>query len=74
MTATGNGKGYWLVAKNGGVFSFGDANFYGSIGKLHLAKPITGIIATPDGKGYWLVANGGAIYSYGDASFYGSGA
>ena len=25
-------KGYWLVASDGGVFSFGDASFYGSTG------------------------------------------
>ncbi len=30
MTATPTGKGYWLVASDGGVFSFGDARFYGS--------------------------------------------
>jgi len=26
------GKGYWLVAADGGIFSFGDARFYGSLG------------------------------------------
>ena len=26
------GKGYWLVASDGGIFSFGDARFYGSTG------------------------------------------
>jgi hypothetical protein len=30
MSATPDGKGYWLVASDGGVFSFGDAAFYGS--------------------------------------------
>jgi hypothetical protein len=73
MTATTNAKGYWLVAGNGAVFGYADAHLYGSMAKLHLAKPIVGIIATPDGKGYWLVANAGAIFSFGDATFYGSG-
>jgi len=27
-----NGLGYWLVASDGGVFSFGDAGFHGSTG------------------------------------------
>ena len=26
------GNGYWLVASDGGIFTFGDANFYGSMG------------------------------------------
>ena len=40
MAATADGKGYWLVASDGGIFSFGDAGFYGSTGGLHLAQPI----------------------------------
>ena len=43
-TNTGlNGKGYWLVASDGGIFSFGDANFYGSTGAIKLNKPIVGM-------------------------------
>jgi hypothetical protein len=42
MTATPDGKGYWLVASDGGVFNFGDAAFYGSMGGSHLNKPIVG--------------------------------
>ncbi|MHB8287723.1 MAG: hypothetical protein ACYDEY_00500 [Acidimicrobiales bacterium] len=30
MAATSDGKGYWLVGSDGGIFSFGDAKFYGS--------------------------------------------
>ena len=30
MAATPDGRGYWLVAADGGVFTFGDAQFYGS--------------------------------------------
>ena len=35
-------KGYWLVAKDGGVFSFGDASFYGSMGGKKLNAPVVG--------------------------------
>jgi hypothetical protein len=66
------GKGYWLVASDGGVFAYGDASFYGSTGGQTLNKPIVGIATTPDGKGYWLVASDGGVFAYGDASFYGS--
>ena len=72
MAATPDGHGYWLVASDGGIFTFGDAHFYGSTGDIHLNKPIVGMAATPDGKGYWLVASDGGIFTFGDADFYGS--
>lgn len=64
--------GYWQVASDGGVFTFGAAQFYGSTGAMKLNKPVVGMAATPDGKGYWLVASDGGIFAYGDAQFYGS--
>ncbi|MGD0312693.1 MAG: hypothetical protein ABSC90_09540 [Acidimicrobiales bacterium] len=70
--ATSDGGGYWQVASDGGVFSFGDAAFYGSTGNIHLNRPIVGMAATPDGKGYWLVASDGGIFTFGDAVYYGS--
>ena len=72
MAATPDGKGYWLVASDGGVFAYGDARFRGSAGDIHLNEPIVGMAATPDGGGYWLVASDGGIFSFGDAAFHGS--
>ena len=72
LAATPDGGGYWLVAADGGIFSYGDAGFFGSAGSLHLNAPIVGMAATPDGGGYWLVAADGGIFSYGDAGFFGS--
>jgi hypothetical protein len=72
MATTPSGGGYWMVATDGGIFAFGDANFYGSTGAIHLNKPIVGMAATPDGNGYWLVASDGGIFAFGDAAFYGS--
>jgi ribosomal protein L24E len=72
MASTPDGKGYWLVASDGGIFTFGDAGFFGSTGNINLNKPIVGMASTPDGKGYWLVASDGGIFSFGDAAFYGS--
>jgi hypothetical protein len=43
MSSTPDGKGYWLVASDGGVFAFGDASFFGSTGSLTLNKPIVGM-------------------------------
>ena len=64
--------GYWLVASDGGVFSYGGATFDGSTARSHLNAPIVGMAATPDGGGYWLVASDGGVFSFGDATFYGS--
>lgn len=72
MAATPDGHGYWLVGGDGGVFAYGDAQFYGSMGGKPLNAPIVGIAAAPDGKGYWLVASDGGIFAFGDAMFSGS--
>ena len=72
MAPTPDDQGYWLVAADGGIFSFGDATYYGSTGAIHLNQPIVGMAATPDGAGYWLVASDGGIFTFGDAVYYGS--
>ncbi len=38
--------GYWLVASDGGVFSFGQANFLGSLGALKLVSPVSAAAST----------------------------
>lgn len=45
-------RGYWLVALEGGVLTFGDGGFYGSMGGRPLNQPIVGMTTTPDGRGY----------------------
>ncbi|MCM3923168.1 CHAP domain-containing protein [Frankia sp. AiPs1] len=72
IAATPTGTGYWQVASDGGVFTFGDAAFYGSMGGKSLNKPVVGIAATPTGRGYWLVASDGGVFAFGDAAFHGS--
>jgi len=64
--------GYWMVATDGGIFSFGNARFFGSTGNIKLNQPIVGIAATPTGNGYWMVATDGGIFAFGDARFFGS--
>ena len=64
--------GYWSVASDGGIFSYGDAMFHGSTGGTTLNKPIVGMAATPSGNGYWLVASDGGVFAEGDAVFHGS--
>jgi hypothetical protein len=66
--------GYWEVASDGGVFSFGNATFYGSVGGTRLNAPVVGMATTAFGphQGYWLVASDGGVFSFGNAAFYGS--
>jgi hypothetical protein len=66
------GSGYRFVASDGGVFSFGDANFFGSMGGTPLNEPVVGMATTPSTNGYWMVASDGGIFGFGDAQFYGS--
>ena len=73
MAVTPDGKGYWLVASDGGIFSYGDAQFYGSTGNLVLNKPVVAMAATAAGNGYWLAAADGGIFSFGTTTFFGSG-
>ena len=63
---------YWLVAHDGGIFAFGGAAFYGSMGDVPLNKPIVGMAPAPDERGYWMVASDGGVFNFGDAGFYGS--
>ena len=86
IAPSATGKGYWFVAADGGVFAFGDAQFYGSTGQINpglasggtnsvissLVKPIIGMVVTPSGSGYWMVASDGGVFAFGDAQFVGS--
>ncbi len=70
--STPDGQGYWLATSDGGVTTYGDAQFYGSANSLTLSGPVVGLTPTADGLGYWLVAADGGVFAFGDAKFYGS--
>lgn len=71
IAATTSGNGTFLAARDGGVFTAGDARFRGSMGGRPLAAPIVGMAADPDGDGYWLVASDGGVFAFA-APFLGS--
>jgi uncharacterized protein YkwD len=72
MAARPDGHGYWLVAGDGGIFSF-NAPFYGSTGGIHLNQPIVGMASAPNGGGYTMVAADGGLFRFGiNSPFYGS--
>jgi peptidoglycan hydrolase-like amidase len=70
--ANGGVGGYWIDAADGGVFSFGNAAFHGSMGGIPLNAPVVGMASTHDADGYWEVAADGGVFSFGDAPFLGS--
>lgn len=70
--ASPTSHGYWLVGSDGGIFTFGSSQFYGSTGSLTLQRPVVGMTLTSDLRGYWLVASDGGVFSFGDAGFFGS--
>jgi hypothetical protein len=67
MAANPTGRGYWEVGADGGVFTYGDAPFLGSLGGTTLSHPVVGMAPTPSGLGYWLVAADGLVTAFGDA-------
>ena len=73
MAATPDGGGYWLVAADGGIFSYGDAAFAGSAGcapPQRAGRRHGGVAPTAAATG-WSARDGG-IFTYGDATFEGS--
>ena len=72
LAPTRSDSGTWLAAADGGVFAFGSAPFYGSMGGRRLNRPIVTMAASPTGRGYWLVASDGGVFAFGDAGFFGS--
>jgi hypothetical protein len=69
--ATPTGQGYWMVASDGGIFSFGDAAFAGSMGGRRMNQPVMSMAPDPDGSGYWLISADGGTFAF-SAPFYGS--
>ena len=64
-------QGYWLAARDGGIFSF-HRSFYGSTGSIRLNQPIVGMAPSHDDGGYWLAAADGGVFGFGDAGYQGS--
>ena len=63
MASTADGAGYWLVASDGGVFTFGDAPFDGSLGGTHLNAPVVGMALSGATTGSILAAGLPSFYS-----------
>jgi hypothetical protein len=69
-TSAPAGQGYWLLAADGGVFSFGASLFFGP--NRNQGADIVAGAGTPDAGGYWMVDDDGDVFAYGNAVDFGS--
>jgi hypothetical protein len=66
------GPGYTLVGAQGGAYTFGQSQFFGSLGDTTLAQPIVGAAEDPFLEGYWMVGQDGGVFAFGSSGYYGS--
>jgi hypothetical protein len=66
IAASPDGKGYWLLARDGGVFSFG-VPFHGSVPDRQPYGQAVELRATDTGAGYYVAGADGAVFAFGDA-------
>jgi hypothetical protein len=69
MVPSTDDRGYFMVAADGGVFAFGDAQFEGSCpGIGGCSGSAVSVMPDATGHGYWLVTDTGFVYTFGDAA------
>ncbi|MFZ5951617.1 MAG: hypothetical protein ACOYXC_12985 [Candidatus Rifleibacteriota bacterium] len=71
IKSTLSGKGCYVLFKDGGIHTYGDAVYFGhGTGGDNEAVDL-GMTVT--GKGYYILSKNGGIHTYGDAPYYGHG-
>jgi Pro-kumamolisin, activation domain/Fibronectin type III domain/IPT/TIG domain len=71
IAATPNGLGYFEVARDGHLYHFGNAGYYG-YKPVTAGQRVVGIAAAADGRGYWVLLNTGRVEGFGHVANYGS--
>jgi hypothetical protein len=76
-SATPNARGYWLVAEDGGVFTYGSQPFYGSLankphcsgwpGRDQFVNACDAAAARAQGDGYMIADRQGVVHGFGNA-------
>jgi N-acetylmuramoyl-L-alanine amidase-like protein len=66
IAASPDGRGYWLLGRDGGVFSFG-VPFHGSVGDRQPYAKAVDLRPTDSGAGYYVAGTDGAVFAFGDA-------
>lgn len=61
-----------LQTRDGGVFTYGGAPFFGSVpARIPGGAPSVAAAWTPSGNGYWILGADGSIKEFGDAQWHG---
>jgi hypothetical protein len=63
---------YEILTSFGGIYTFGQAKYFGNLIDHGYSGPATGLSAMPDGGGYAILTSYGALYTFGDARYYGN--
>jgi hypothetical protein len=66
MAASPSGRGYWLVARDGGVFAV-NVPFRGSVPQRQSYERAVQIRVTESGDGYYVAGGDEAVFAFGDA-------
>ena len=64
--------GYNILTSFGGIYSFGDAQYFGNLIDHGYPGPAIGLAETPNGGGYDILTTFGGIYSFGNAQYFGN--
>ena len=64
--------GYNILTDAGGLYSFGDARYYGNLLDHGFPGPAVGLAETANGSGYNILTGSGALYSFGNAEYFGN--
>ncbi len=72
MTPRLSADGYWLLAADGGVFTFGAAGYHGSVPGSGSCGPLLAVslVASDSDFGYWVGSGDGRVWTFGDAFDY----
>lgn len=61
-----DGRGYWLLGADGGVFAV-DTGFFGGLADRKPPPEAVQLRVTGSGEGYYVAGSDGAVYAFGDA-------
>ena len=64
--------GYHILNQAGGIYTFGNAKYFGNRIDRSFPGPATGLADTADGQGYAILNNGGGLYTFGNAKYFGN--
>ena len=65
-------ESYSILTDGGGIYSFGDARYWGNLIDHNYPGPAVSLAGTPSGNGYSILTSFGGIYTFGDGRYYGN--